>query len=101
MRRATRCSTCPLHCEATTMNIRILYFARLREALACEAESVTLPPEVRDLAGLRAHLLARGGVWQALAAPTVRAAINQDMAAPEALLGEGDEVAFFPPVTGG
>ncbi|MEC5396330.1 molybdopterin converting factor subunit 1 [Uliginosibacterium sp. H1] len=83
------------------MKLTVLYFARLREALACDAETLVLPDGVGDIAGLRAHLVARGGAWQALAASTVRAALNQDMATPDAVLRDGDEVAFFPPVTGG
>jgi len=51
---------------------------------------------------LRSHLAARGEGWQALAAGrNVRAALNQKMAAADAALDGGDEVAFFPPVTGG
>ncbi|MDX1376686.1 MAG: MoaD/ThiS family protein, partial [Burkholderiales bacterium] len=52
---------------------------------------------------LRTHLMARGGAWQSALADgrRLRAAVNQDMAPPEARLRAGDEVAFFPPVTGG
>ena len=49
------------------------------------------------------HLRDRGGAWANVFAPNraVRAAVNQDMAQPAAPLKAGDEVAFFPPVTGG
>ena len=83
--------------------IKVLYFARLREALGKGSEQITLPADVRDLEGLRALLVARGGAWEQELAPSkpVRAAVNQSMALGDAALTDGDEVAFFPPVTGG
>jgi molybdopterin synthase sulfur carrier subunit len=52
---------------------------------------------------LRAALVERGGAWaQELAAVRpIRAAVNQEMASGETPVADGDEVAFFPPVTGG
>jgi molybdopterin synthase sulfur carrier subunit len=81
----------------------LLYFAGLREALGTARETLALPSGVGDIAALRAHLAARGGTWGEQFAPgrNVRAAVNQDMAAPDAAIGEADEIAFFPPVTGG
>ena len=83
--------------------VTVLYFARLREALGTASEQIALPATVRDLAGLRALLVARGGSWaQELASgKSVRAAVNQAMAAGDVPVADGDEVAFFPPVTGG
>ena len=83
--------------------ITVLYFARLREALGTGSEQVALPQDVRDLAGLRAVLVARGGAWtQELAGnKALRAAVNQAMASGDTRIADGDEVAFFPPVTGG
>jgi molybdopterin synthase sulfur carrier subunit len=83
--------------------ITVLYFARLRETLGRSSEQITLPAGVRDLEGLRAILVARGGVWEQELAPhkPVRAAVNQTMAVGDAQVADGDEVAFFPPVTGG
>ena len=83
------------------MSVKILYFASLREQLACDTETLDLPAGVHDVAGLRQHLVARGGAWAALAGPRVRAAVNQQLASPAQVLGADDEVAFFPPVTGG
>ena len=62
-----------------------------------------LPATVRDLESLRALLVARGGAWKEGLAPgrPVRAAVNQNMALGDTALADGDEVAFFPPVTGG
>jgi molybdopterin synthase sulfur carrier subunit len=83
--------------------ITVLYFARLREALGTGSEKIALPAEVRDLEGLRALLIARGGAWAQELGPhkPVRAAVNQAMAIGDTTLSDGDEVAFFPPVTGG
>lgn len=85
------------------MKIRVLYFASVREKLGKNAEEVELPAGVSTIAGLRAHLQARGGAWaEALAdGRLLRTALNQDMAHAAAAIGPGDEVAFFPPVTGG
>ena len=83
--------------------ITVLYFARLREALGIGSEQIVLPPAVKNLDGLRSLLIARGGAWAEALGPgrQIRVAVNQDMAADDTPLAEGDEVAFFPPVTGG
>lgn len=83
--------------------ITVLYFARLREALGTGAEQIALPHTVEDLDGLRALLIARGGAWAEALAPdrAIRAAVNQSMASGETRVADGDEIAFFPPVTGG
>ncbi len=83
--------------------VKILYFAGLREATGQGAEEFALPDDVRDVAALRALLRKRGDAWaEALAeSKRVRAAVNQDMAAGDTPVTDGDEVAFFPPVTGG
>ena len=84
------------------MKLNVLYFASLREALGQASEALTLPEGVDTIGTLRTHLVARGENWGRLApGHNVRAALNQKMAADDAALGEGDEVAFFPPVTGG
>ncbi|MBI3376365.1 MAG: molybdopterin converting factor subunit 1 [Betaproteobacteria bacterium] len=85
------------------MKVKVLYFAGLREQLGQAGEELELPPGVSTLAWLRSHLISRGGTWQSAFAATrlVRVAINQDMAEATAPVRAGDEVAFFPPVTGG
>ncbi len=82
--------------------IKLLYFASLREALGAAGESLELPAGVASVGALRAHLAARGGAWEVFAtSKSLRAAVNQAMAGAEARVAPGDEVAFFPPVTGG
>ena len=83
--------------------VTILYFARLREALGKASEQLSLPEGVGNVASLRQVLASRGGPWaQELAqSKNVRMAVNQDMADSETPVRDGDEVAFFPPVTGG
>jgi molybdopterin synthase sulfur carrier subunit len=84
------------------MNVHVLYFASLREALGCAGEEIALAGDVATVADLRAHIAARGGAWARLAqAKNLRAAINQSMTGFEAPIKSGDEIAFFPPVTGG
>ena len=83
--------------------ITVLYFARLREVLGRSSEAIALPAAVRDVEGVRALLVARGGEWEQELAPSraVRAAVNQAMAHGDTQVADNDEIAFFPPVTGG
>jgi sulfur-carrier protein len=88
---------------AQAVSIDILYFARLKEALGLGSERLVLPQGVATAAALRAHLRTRGGAWAVELGPDrpVRVAVNQVMADIDARIHAGDEVAFFPPVTGG
>ncbi len=83
------------------MKITVRYFASIRETVGQGSESLETP--VATLSALRDTLIARGGVHaQALArGRSVRVALNQTLSAESAALADGDEVAFFPPVTGG
>ncbi|MGH8691023.1 MAG: molybdopterin converting factor subunit 1, partial [Burkholderiales bacterium] len=71
--------------------------------LGTAVEEIELPSSVTTTDSLRLHLSKRGNSWEkALADPKLaRIAVNQDMASAAAQLNPGDEVAFFPPVTGG
>ncbi|MBK1648455.1 MoaD/ThiS family protein [Rhabdochromatium marinum] len=82
--------------------IRLLYFASLREALGCDGEDYPLETPV-SLAELRVQLASRDQPWCDALAPEqpLLAAINQQVVSAEARIHPGDEVAFFPPVTGG
>jgi sulfur-carrier protein len=79
--------------------IRVQYFARYREALGLDGEQ--LHAEFRNLEQLRQHLLSRGGVWDVLAEQNLMCARNQELCSLDEPLAAGDEVAFFPTVTGG
>jgi len=83
--------------------IKILYFARLREQLGSSGEEVPSAGGPRTVGDLAALLRQRGGAWTDVLAEdeTIMAAVNQTMARPETPIEDGDEVAFFPPVTGG
>lgn len=83
--------------------VTLLYFARLREALGVSSEQADLPAGVADVNGLTNWLRARGGAWETELAPgrAFRVAVNQDMAEGTTPVKDGDEVAVFPPVTGG
>jgi len=84
------------------MKISLRFFASVREALGTSAEELAAPDSVQTVGELRAHLAARGGVWQeALGSASLRMACNQVMCGADAALADGCEVAFFPPVTGG
>ncbi len=83
--------------------VRILYFAQLRERAGRAEERVELPSTIATVGALIDWLRARGGPEAAAFAEPriVRAAVNQVFRQPSAPVGPGDEVAFFPPVTGG
>ena len=85
------------------MKVRVLYFARFREAFACAEEELHLPAEVQDVAGLMQWLRSRGGAFASELAEgrAYRVAIDQEMAVPQTRLHDSAEVAVFPPVTGG
>lgn len=83
--------------------VRVLYFARLRETLGTSSEEILPPDGVVDVAGLMRWLATRGAAWQEAfdGCRLVRAAVNQELVPDAAPVKAGDEVAFFPPVTGG
>ena len=85
------------------MKVKVLFFAALREQLGTPGEELELPAEVTSVAGLRTYLMRRGESWQAVLGDKklVRIAVNQEMVSPASAIRPGDEVAFFPPVTGG
>lgn len=83
--------------------MKILYFAWLRERLGVAEEEIALPAGVTTVGGLIAHMAGRSPVHAEafMAGKGVRCAVNLDFATPDDPVAEGDEVAFFPPVTGG
>jgi sulfur-carrier protein len=82
--------------------VRVLYFAGLREAFGKDREDVELPAPA-TVSGLIDSLRARGGEWASRlsADRRWRVAVNQEMATLDQAISPADEVAIFPPVTGG
>jgi molybdopterin synthase sulfur carrier subunit len=82
--------------------IKVLYFSRLKEALGCAEEQVTLQDTLGNTGELLAMLQSRGEPWAStLEQKPLLIAVNQSMADLQTDIKSGDEVAFFPPVTGG
>lgn len=82
------------------MSVKVLYFASLKEVLGIGNETLELPAGVNTIGGLR-DWLASHGRDKLASARNLRCAVNQEMAGADAIVRDGDEVAFFPPVTGG
>jgi len=76
----------------------ILFFGRLRDAVGTNALAATLPDDVRDTDAVRSWL---GSDHPALCDPSVRIAVNAEMTAANRAVGDGDEIAFLPPMSGG
>ncbi|WP_028116577.1 molybdopterin synthase sulfur carrier subunit [Ferrimonas senticii] len=81
--------------------IKVLFFAQIREVTGCDKLEIEAS-EGLTADGLRQQLLERGDKWQlALGSANVLVAVNQTLSGWDTALTSGDEVAFFPPVTGG
>ncbi len=82
--------------------IQLRFFASLRETLGTGDEQIEIPDTVKDVAGLTGLLQQRDDNWNsALADTRLHIAVNQEIVKPDAPIHDGDEVAWFPPVTGG
>ncbi|XDZ66174.1 molybdopterin converting factor subunit 1 [Alphaproteobacteria bacterium LSUCC0684] len=83
--------------------MKLMYFAWMREHIGTAHEERTLPDRVKTVAELIAHLREQSpGHAAALGnMDVVRVAINQEYCDLDAAVADGDEIAFFPPVTGG
>ena len=82
--------------------MKIIYFAALRREIGVGEETVEPPAEVTTVAHLLDWLKSRSPAHaHALSAARLMCAVNQDYAGPDAAIRPGDEIAFFPPVTGG
>ena len=85
------------------MKINLRFFASVRELLGTAQEVLEVNEPLRTVGEVRTLLIARGGNWEYALAQgrALRMAHNQVMCDADTVIGEGDEVAFFPPVTGG
>ena len=85
------------------MRIRVLFFAKLREVFGVGSEDLDVSSDQCRVSSVLTQLRDRGDVWATELGDdkSFRVAINQEMTSEDLLLKEGDEVALFPPVTGG
>ena len=82
--------------------ITVLYFASLGETLNCVEEKLDIDASLSTINDLKNLLAQREGVWKNFACDTsILCAQNQELALLSATINDGDEIAFFPPVTGG
>ena len=83
--------------------MKLLYFAWLRQKTGIGEEDLALPSDITNLRQLAAFLAARGNGYGEVFGDLkcLRAAVNQEHAGFDAAIGPDDEIAFFPPVTGG
>lgn len=82
--------------------MKIVYFARLREAIGQAEETIETPQGVETAGELKKWLMNRGEPWaSALAGKRVLVAVDQEHAHYQDAITDASEVAFFPPVTGG
>ena len=91
---------------SASMQVKLRFFASVREQLGCAEQSVLLPPEISTVGQVRDWLIARGSVWATALAheKPLRMAYQHVMCDGAELLLRSDteqEIAFFPPVTGG
>lgn len=83
--------------------MKILYFAWMKQKIGTGLEEVDPPAEISTAGQLVDWLKDRGPGYEAAFkdAKAIKVAVNQDFATLDSAVGAGDEVAFFPPVTGG
>lgn len=81
--------------------LRLLYFAQLKDQLNCSEEQLDWQPEFTTISALKLHLSQRDKQWQNALSANILTAVNQTMAKGNHPISDGDEIAFFPPVTGG
>lgn len=83
--------------------MQLLYFGWVRTRIGVGSEQVEPPETVTDVRGLIDWLQGRGDSYAAVLSDlsAVRVAVNQEMADLDAAIGRDDEIALFPPMTGG
>ena len=83
--------------------MKLLYFAWVRQKIGFSEEDITAPSSVTTVAALVEFLMKRGAGYEAAFRDLklLRVAVNQEHTGFDARIGPNDEIAFFPPVTGG
>ncbi|NRA70939.1 MAG: molybdopterin synthase sulfur carrier subunit [Gammaproteobacteria bacterium] len=82
--------------------LKIIFFAQTRELVDCDSVDITFEAKLSQLENIRQLLVTRGDKWDlALQREKLLVAVNQTMSPWDTLINDGDEIAFFPPVTGG
>lgn len=84
------------------MTITVRFFAALRERLGTESLDIPVSGSI-DMKGLFEFIRQRlgEGAIESLGAPNVRIALNKEFVTDQCRVGDGDEIAFMPPITGG
>lgn len=85
------------------MKVKLFYFAKVREAIGIDREELDLGSNIKTVSDLIEMLKGRGSHWQDMfsMSTTFRMAVNQEMVEATHKISANDEVAFFPPITGG
>ncbi len=85
------------------MKVKIFYFAKVREVLGIDKEEINIGGDVRTVADLIEFLKYRGSQWQVIfgMSSSLRMAVNQELVEVSHMISANDEIAFFPPITGG
>jgi molybdopterin synthase sulfur carrier subunit len=85
------------------MKVKLFYFAKVREAIGIDREELDLESDIKTISDLIELLKGRGSHWQDMfsMSTTFRMAVNQEMVEATHKISANDEVAFFPPITGG
>ena len=85
------------------MKVKLFYFAKVREAIGIDREELDLGSDIKTVSDLIEVLKVRGSHWQDMfnMSTTFRMAVNQEMVEATHKINANDEVAFFPPITGG
>ena len=90
-------------CETKLMKVKVIFFASFKELLSCSSTELAVN-QGSTIADLCKALACKGSVWEKVfidPSSSVKIACNQRMAELSTIVNESDEVAFFPPVTGG
>ena len=85
------------------MRVKLFYFAKVREALGIDREEIDLAGSIQTVADLVEFLKGRGSAWHTTfnELSSIRMAVNQEIVEDDHAIRANDEVAFFPPITGG